>query len=129
MAEDFSIRLRPDEFSQSSLGIDAREKKESFASAILPNHAHLLLRTGTVHVSAFMNRLLTGYAGWFNKKHRRHGQLFQNRCKSILCQEDPCLKERVRCIHLNPLRAGLAEVMEGPDKYPWGGHGVLMNAF
>jgi len=48
---------------------------------------------------------------------RRHGLLFQNRYKSILCQEDPCLKELVRYIHLNPLRAGLAEVMEGPDKF------------
>ncbi len=104
-------------------------KKECFAWAILPNHARLLLRTGTVPVSAFMNRLLNGYAGWFNKKYRRHGPLFQNRYKSILCQEDPYLKELVRYIHLNPLRAGLADDMEGPDKYPWCGHGVLMNAF
>ena len=68
---------------------------ERFAWAILPNHVHLLLRTGTVPISIFMNRLLTGYAGWFNKKYRGHGQLFQNRYKSILCQEDPYLKELV----------------------------------
>lgn len=54
-----------------------------------------------------MSRLLTGYAGWFNKKYHRHGQLFQNRYKSVICQEDPCLKELVRYIHLNPLRAGI----------------------
>jgi hypothetical protein len=78
-------------------------------------------------VSVFMSRLLTGYAVWFNKKYRRHGQLFQNRYKSILCQEDPYLKELVRYIHLNPLRAGLVADMDGLDQYPWGGHGVLMN--
>ncbi len=53
-----------------------------------------------------MSRLLTGYAGWFNKKYHRHGQLFQNRYKSILCQEDAYLKELVGYIHLNPLRGG-----------------------
>jgi chromosomal replication initiation ATPase DnaA len=51
-----------------------------------------------------MSRLLTGYTVWFNKKYRRHGQLFQNRYNSILCQEDPYLKELVRYIHLNPLK-------------------------
>jgi len=62
---------------------------DCFAWALIPNHAHLLLRTGLVPISVLMSRLLTGYAGWFNKKYRRHGQLFQNRYKSILCQEDP----------------------------------------
>jgi REP element-mobilizing transposase RayT len=52
-----------------------------------------------------MRRLLTGYAVSFNRRHRRSGHLFQNRFKSILCQEDAYLKELVRYIHLNPLRA------------------------
>jgi hypothetical protein len=41
-----------------------------------------------------MRRLLTGYAMAFNRRHRRHGQLFQNRYKSILCQEDAYLLEK-----------------------------------
>ena len=68
------------------------------------------MSTGTAPVSVFMNRLLTGYAGWFNKKYRRHGQLFQNRYKSFLCQEEPYLKELVRYIHLNPLRGNNGDV-------------------
>lgn len=52
-----------------------------------------------------MQRLLTGYAASFNRRCKRHGQLFQNRCKSILCPEDRYLEEAVRYIHLNPLRA------------------------
>jgi len=98
-----------------------------FAWAFLDNHAHFLLRTGMAPVSVFMNRLLTGYAGWFNKKYRRHGQLFQNRYKSLLCQEDPYLKELVRYIHLNPLRARLVADIGELDRYPWCGHSVLMN--
>jgi putative transposase len=97
-----------------------------FAWAMLDNHVHLLLRTGSAPISVFMSRLLTGYAGWFNRKYKRHGQLFQNRYKSILCQEDPYLKELVRYIHLNPLRAGLVDDIKALDVYPWCGHSVLM---
>ena len=52
---------------------------QCFAWALIPNHAHILLRTGLIPVSVLMSRLFTGYAVWFNKKYRRHGQLFQNR--------------------------------------------------
>lgn len=100
---------------------------DCFAWALIPNHVHLLLRTGLVPISIIMNRLLTGYGGWFNKKYKRHGQLFQNRYKSFLCQEDPYLKELVRYIHLNPLRAGLVEDMNELDSYRWCGHSVLMD--
>ncbi len=100
---------------------------DCFAWALIPNHVHLLLRTGLIPVSVLMSRLLTGHAVWFNKKYRRHGQLFQNRYKSILCQEEPYLKELLRYIHLNPLRAGLVEDMKKLDKHPWCGHSVLMN--
>jgi putative transposase len=102
-------------------------KTDCLAWGLLENHAHFLFRTGSVPVAVFMSRLLTGYAGWFNRKYRRHGQLFQNRYKSILCQEDPYLKELVRYIHLNPLRARLVTTMAELDAYPWCGHGVLMN--
>jgi hypothetical protein len=37
---------------------------------MLDNHVHFLLRTGSAPVSVFMSRLLTGYAGWFNKKYK-----------------------------------------------------------
>ena len=69
-----------------------------YAWALIPNHAHLLLRTGLVPIATVMRRLLTGYAVSFNRKYRRHGQLFQNRYKSILCQEDPYLKEYLCCL-------------------------------
>ena len=73
-----------------------------------------------------MKRLLTGYAMYYNRRHKRYGHLFQNRYKSILCQEDTYLLELVRYIHLNPLRAMLVEDMKGLDNYPYGGHSFLM---
>jgi REP element-mobilizing transposase RayT len=101
-------------------------RTECFAWALIPNHFHLLLRTGAVPVAVFMNRLLTGYAGWFNRKYKRHGQLFQNRYKSFLCQEDAYLTELVRYIHLNPLRAGIVDSMDALDRHRYSGHSVLM---
>jgi hypothetical protein len=87
---------------------------------------HLLLRTGGVPLTTVMRRLLTGYAAAFNRRHQRHGYLFQNRYKSILCQEEPYLLELVRYIHLNPVRAALAQDLRALDRYPSSGHSVLM---
>jgi len=94
--------------------------------ALIPNHFHLLLRSGNVSISTVMRRLLTGYAVSYNRRHRRYGHLFQNRFKSILCQEDPYLRELVGYIHLNPLRAGIISDLKDLAKYPYGGHSVLM---
>jgi putative transposase len=97
-----------------------------FAWACIPNHFHLLLRTGSVPIATVMERLLTGYATEFNLRHKRHGHLFQNRYKSILCQTDPYLLELVRYIHLNPIRAHLIRTMEVLRDYPYSGHRRLM---
>ena len=71
-----------------------------------------------------MRRLLTGHAVTYNRRHRRSGHLFHNRYKSILCQEDSYLLERVRYIHLNPLRAKLVNDLGGLASYPYTGHPV-----
>jgi len=97
-----------------------------YAWALIPNHFHLLLRTGSVPISTVMRRLLTGYALWYNRRHHRHGHLFQNRFKSILCQEDSYLLELVRYIHLNPIRAGLVKDLDELNTYPYSGHGAVM---
>lgn len=73
-----------------------------------------------------MRRLLTGYAVSFNRRHNRSGQLFQNRYKSIVCQEDTYLKELVRYIHLNPIRTGVVSGIQELDPYPYCGHSTLM---
>jgi putative transposase len=64
-----------------------------------------------------MSRLLTGYAVWFNKKYRRHGQLFQNRYKSILCQEDPYLKELVRAFVEKGIAEGSRPDLDGEKSF------------
>ena len=97
-----------------------------YAWALIPNHFHLLLRTGKEPIATVMRRLLTGYAVSYNRRHRRSGHLFQNRYKSILCQKDPYLLELVRYLHLNPLRAGVVSSLKELDRYPYSGHSRLM---
>jgi len=111
----------------SRLGQIAVETETSVCAwSLMTNHAHILLRSGPVGLSTYMRRLLTGYAVSYNRRHRRYGHLFQNRYKSIVCEEDPYFKELVRYIHLNPLRAKLVTSLAELDRYPWCGHSVLL---
>jgi REP element-mobilizing transposase RayT len=112
------------------LGTNLEESRTPcYAWALLPNHFHLLLRTGATPISMVLRRILTGYAIGYNMRHRRHGYLFQNRFKSILCQEDGYLLELVRYIHLNPLRARIVDDLESLDQYSYCGHSRLMGKY
>jgi len=97
-----------------------------YAWALMTNHAHILLRSGSKGLSGFMRRLLSGYAISYNIRHKRYGHLFQNRYKSIVCEEDLYFRELVRYIHLNPLRATPVKSLRELDGYPWCGHSVIM---
>jgi REP element-mobilizing transposase RayT len=96
------------------------------AWTLMPNHFHLLLKTDQTPISTFMRRLMTGHATWFNTRHQRSGHLFQNRFKSILCQEDTYLLELVRYIHLNPLRAKQVRDYAELCRYPYCGHSAIL---
>ena len=85
--------------------LSTEEKTTIYAWALMTNHAHILLRSGPNGLSKFMRRFLTGYAIYYNHRHKRHGHLFQNRYKSIICEEDAYFQELVRYIHLTCLSA------------------------
>lgn len=97
-----------------------------YAWALLSDHAHLLVRTSGRPLARSMRSLLTGYAGAFNRCHRRTGHLFQNRYKSIVVEEEPYLYELVRYVHLNPLRACVVPDLPALERYPWSGHSALL---
>jgi REP-associated tyrosine transposase len=97
-----------------------------YAWALMSNHFHLLIRTKDRPLSTGMRKLLTGYVINFNRRHKRFGHLFQNRYKSIVCEDDPYLLELTRYIHLNPLRKKMVPGMEELKKYPWTGHSAIM---
>lgn len=99
-----------------------------YAWALMNNHAHLLLCSGAMGLAKFMRRLLTGYAVRYNLRHRRHGPLFQDRYKSIVCDGDQYFTELVRYIHLNPLRVGLVKDLKALERYPYCGYGTILGA-
>lgn len=99
---------------------------EIYAWVLMPNHFHILCKTKNMPLASVMSRILTGYVVNFNRRHRRYGHLFQNRYKSIVCQEDAYLKELVRYIHLNLLRAGLIKDIKELNLNPRSGHSALL---
>ncbi|MHB0915245.1 MAG: transposase [Thermoleophilia bacterium] len=98
----------------------------AYAFALIPNHFHLLLRRSRVPISRVMQKLLTSYAIYFNKRHNRSGHVFQNRYKSIICDEGIYFLELVRYINLNPVRAHLVETVNDLGWYRYCSHRLIM---
>ncbi len=115
-----------DDFVQRLSELALSGAMDVYAWALMPNHFHILCKTRTQPLSVSMHRLLTGYVVNFNRRKRRHGHLFQNRFKSIVCQEDRYFTEMVRYIHLNPLRANLVADTRELECYPFCGHGAVL---
>jgi REP element-mobilizing transposase RayT len=115
-----------DDFLRRLASLAERGAITVYAWALLPNHLHLLVRTGTRPLGRSMRSLLTGYAGAFNRRHRRAGHLFQNRYRSIVVEEEAYFMELVRYLHLNPLRSGVVPDLRALDRHPYTGHAALM---
>jgi REP element-mobilizing transposase RayT len=122
----FSKRKDREDFLERVADLCRVEALSIYAWALIGNHFHLLVRTGNQPLSNSMRRLLTGYVVNYNRRHKRYGHLFQNRYKSIICEDDPYLLELTRYIHLNPLRAKIVKNLEELKGYPWCGHSVIV---
>jgi len=75
----------------------------------MTNHVHLLIERQAEKIGRVMQRLLTGYSQYYNRRYRHVGHVFQGRHKAILCESDDYLIRLVRYIHLNPVRAGMVD--------------------
>src|SRR3989338_3216533 len=72
---------------------------------LMPNHIHLLVRASQENgISKFMQKLMTGYTMYFNKKYERAGALFQGKFKATHVSEDRYLNYLISYIHLNPIK-------------------------
>lgn len=78
-----------------------------FGYAIMDNHYHLLLQTGSIPLSKVMHRVNYLYSRYYNRSNNRHGYVFGGRYKAALIQEDGHLFAVLRYIHQNPVRAGI----------------------
>lgn len=74
------------------------------AYCLMPNHFHLLVREHSEGgLSIFMQKLLTGYTMYFNKRHERRGGLFEGPFRAEHVSRDEHLKYLFAYIHLNPI--------------------------
>ncbi len=99
-----------------------------FAWALMPNHVHLVVRSGPARLSRLMARLATGYACYFNRRHDRVGHLFQNRFRSRRVLDDTDLIGLVLYVCRNPLEAGIVARPLELASHPWCGLGALLGS-
>ena len=88
------------------------------AHGLMGTHYHLVLSATRDRLSGGMRRLNGAYARRFNKRHGRHGHLFDERFASFSIEGDRHLEAAVEYVLQNPVRAGLCA--EARD-WPWAG--------
>lgn len=72
---------------------------------LMPNHFHILItQKEEGDISKFMQKVLTAYVMYYNKKYQRTGGLFEGKFKSEHAKNDRYLKYLFSYIHLNPIK-------------------------
>jgi putative transposase len=89
--------------------LDIYKPLHLFSYCLMPNHYHLLLKTGSNQddLIKFMHRFMTSYAIYFNKKYQQTGHLFQSRYKSKYLPLDRDVRRTLEYIKKNPIEAKL----------------------
>jgi REP element-mobilizing transposase RayT len=107
-------------------------KVKLFSYVLMDNHFHLLVETPLGNLSEFMRQFNITYSGYYNRRHKRIGHLYQGRYKSILVDKEAYLSVLSRYIHLNPvkvkrmLKLPIEERVKKLKGYPWSSlHGYL----
>jgi len=94
-----------------------------FAYCFMANHIHLAIQIGETNISPIIQNIAFRYTQYINRQENRIGHLFQGRFRSILVDRNRYLRELVRYIHLNPVRAG---IVSQPEHYQWSSHNTYL---
>ena len=89
------------------------------AYCLMDNHFHLVLRIPFEELSAYMHRLQTSYAGYFNRVHEHTGLLFGSRFRSETVDTDAYFMVLIRYVHENPVKARMPQGLN----YRWSSYG------
>jgi REP element-mobilizing transposase RayT len=120
-SDDLDRRIFLDRFERQCVALRFR----CFSWALLPNHAHFVLKTGDVALAQLMARTTSVYAHFFNRRHARVGHLFQGRYRARPIASDADLLAVVLYVALNPARHGLIAARE-LARFPWCAYGALL---
>ena len=98
--------------SKTSLKFDTKV----IAYCIMDNHFHLVLQSGKVQISKFMQTLLSSFALKYNYLTKRKGHVFESRFNSFLIEKESYLMTSIKYVLENPVRAGM---VQKPSDYTW----------
>ncbi len=100
-----------------------RFRARCHAYCLMGNHYHLLLQPTEENLSRTLRHVNGVYSQRFNRRHGRVGHVFAGRFKSLLVDRETYLREIVRYVVLNPVRAGLVRV---PEAWRWSSYRTTM---
>lgn len=96
-----------------------------YAFVLMSNHFHFVVCTPKANLSEFMRHFNICYTGYFNRRHKRNGNLYQGRYKSLLVEEEEYLNTVVHYVHINPVRVrsmmgkDMEEKLKRLKEYKW----------
>lgn len=88
---------------------------KTLAYCLMPTHFHFLICIQSENIEQVKKNfgvLLSSYTKAINKKHTRHGSIFQSHTKAKHVDDDRYLMTLLTYIHQNPVRSGLAHSLE-----------------
>lgn len=74
-----------------------------YCYCLMSNHVHFIIDVNGSDISKVMHGINFSYAQYFNRKHKRHGHLFQDRFKSKMVKDERYLVTLSAYIHNNPM--------------------------
>jgi putative transposase len=86
------------------------------AYCLMDTHLHLVVETPEPSLGMGMQRLLGGYASWFNRRHGRYGHLFAGRFVAWVVDSEAYAIDVCAYVVLNPVRAGM---VRAPEDWKW----------
>jgi putative transposase len=88
-----------------------------YGYCLMRNHVHFIIDANGTDISKVMHGINFSYAQYFNRKHKRHGHLFQDRFKSKIVVDQKYLITLSAYIHNNPI--DMPEYELCPEKYEY----------
>lgn len=84
---------------------------------LMPNHFHIsVCQEKQKGVPMFMHRVLNSFSHYYQKKHERHGPVFESQYKAVHIETNEQLIHLSRYHHLNPVTA---YIVDHPKDYPF----------
>lgn len=95
-----------------------------YAYCFMDNHAHFMIDANGADISKIMHSVNFKFAQHFNRKHKRHGHLFQDRFKSKIVEDEDYLYALTAYIHNNA--TDISDYKKCPENYMFSSLGVYL---